>query len=82
MFSYSTKSMRKAAAVALTVPALSAAHKPGDCLAAARTMRCHKLTMVWRSRAQHCAPVTADALPPLHAPRLPDQVRERVRYLY
>jgi integrase len=27
-------------------------------------------------------PVTADALPPLHAPRLLDQVRERVRYLH
>jgi len=27
-------------------------------------------------------PVTADALPPLHAPRLQDQVRERVRYLH
>jgi hypothetical protein len=26
--------------------------------------------------------VTADALPPLHAPRLLDQVRDRVRYLH
>jgi hypothetical protein len=48
--------LHKAAAVALTVPALSAAHKLGDCLAAARTMRCHRLTLVRRSGAQHCGP--------------------------
>ena len=48
--------MRKAAAVALTVPALSAPHKLGDCLAAARTTRCHRLTLVRRSRGQHCGP--------------------------
>ena len=77
--------MRKAAAVKLTVPALSAAHMLGDCLAAARTMRCHRLTLVRRSRAQPGAalrPVTADAMPPLCAPQLLDQVRKRVRYLH
>ena len=48
--------MRKAAAVKATVPALSAPHKPGGCLAAARTMRRHRLILIRRNRAQHCGP--------------------------